>query len=189
MYSSSDILSAIERGSITISDFDESRLGPNSYDLLLGKFFFDVIWDEDGPWFVGPSEYGPQDRVNVPVGGTLLAMTEDVIGTFGKVTGKLYARSTWGRAGITVCRDAGLGDIGYCNHWTLEMTGHVTSGQPFVTVGERIAQITFLETIRPPIKAYLGQYNADDWPLCMVPKMWRHRILDTFSQNTQHEIS
>ncbi len=177
MYSSSEILSAIERGSITISDFDESRLGPNSYDLLLGKFFFDVIWDEDGPWFVGPSEYGPQDRVNVPVGGTLLAMTEDVIGTFGKVTGKLYARSTWGRAGITVCRDAGLGDIGYKNHWTLEMSSHIQSGQPFVTVGERISQIAFFETIRPPIRAYKGQYNADEWPLCMVPKRWRHHII------------
>ncbi len=177
MYSSSDILSAMENGDITISDFDERRLGPNSYDLILGKFFFEVLWEDDGPWFVGPIELPKGGRINVPVGGTLLAMTTDVIGTFGKVVGKLHARSTWGRAGITVCRDAGLGDIGYCNHWALQMTSHITLGQPFVTVGDRIAQITFFETISPPIRAYQGQYNADDWPLCMVPKRWRHHII------------
>ena len=179
MYSSRDILAAIERGTISISDFDQSRLGPNSYDLILGRYFFFVRWDEDGPMFVGPIEADIGTRVYIPNGGTLLGMTQDVIGTLEFTVGKLYARSSWGRAGITVCRDAGLGDVGYHNHWTLEMTGNTLfGGKPFVQVGERIAQIVFFETKTKPLSPYQGQYNEDDWPLCMVPKRWHGRIIE-----------
>lgn len=37
--SDSDILKAVENGEITLSNFDEHRLQPASYDILLGNRF------------------------------------------------------------------------------------------------------------------------------------------------------
>lgn len=176
MYSSTDILREIANGNIIISVFDPTRLGPNSYDVLLGRYFFEVIWEKDGPWYIGPKEYKSGDIVYVPVGGTLLAMTADVIGTKGKVVAQMKSRSTTGREGLAVCKCAGLGDVGYYNHWTMELTAFTSQGRPFVRVGDRIAQITFEETKSEPVTPYQGQYNTSDWPLCMVPEKWRHRI-------------
>lgn len=41
-----DIKKAIESGSIIISDFDEARLQPASYDILLWNKFLVVQWDK-----------------------------------------------------------------------------------------------------------------------------------------------
>ncbi len=176
MYSSKDILQAIADKRLSISDFDPVRLGPNSYDLLLGNTFFDVTWDDEGPLFTGPRVIEDGQRVYVPVGGTMLGVTKDIIGTHYNVVAQLKAKSTLGRMGITICRDAGLGDVGYDNHWTLEISSYVTAGRPFVIVGEAIAQMVFDEVETLPIDTYTGQYKAHDWPLCMIPRKWRHRI-------------
>lgn len=176
MYSSADILTAMDEGKIQISDFDFRRLGPNSYDLLLGDTFFDVIWDDDGPWYIGPRVVPEGEPVHVPVSGTILGMTKDVLGTNENVVVKLQAKSSIGRMGITICRDAGLGDVGYNNHWTLEMTGYILQGNPFIVVGEPIAQAVFYEVKTPPLESYSGQYKEQDWPLCMIPSKWRHRV-------------
>lgn len=178
MYSSSDILQAIADNRLSISDFDPARLGPNSYDLLLGNTFFDVTWDDEGPLFVGPHIAEDGQRVYVPVGGTMLGVTKDIIGTHYNVVASLKAKSSLGRMGITICRDAGLGDVGYDNHWTLEISGYVTKGKPFVIVGEAIAQMIFDEVKTLPVNTYTGQYKAHDWPLCMIPEAWRHRIIE-----------
>jgi dCTP deaminase len=173
MLSDTDILKAMERGDIIISNFDPLRLGTNSYDVRLGNFFFELAWVNKEPWFIGPVEYAEGEEVAVPVGGTLLAMTKDVIGSRGKIRGKLYARSTSKRTGIAVCMCAGLGDIGYWNHWTLELSGFSRIGQPYVRVGQRIAQIEFSEAEEEPTAPYSGQYQANDWPMCMIPKEYR----------------
>ena len=178
MYSSSDISQAMDDGRLSISDFDPARLGSNSYDLLLGNTFFDVTWDAEGPLFTGPHIAEDGQRVYVPVSGTMLGVTKDIIATRYNVVAQLQAKSSLGRMGITICRDAGLGDVGYDNHWTLEITSYVTEGRPFVIVGEAIAQIVFYEVKTPPTNTYTGQYKAHDWPLCMIPKAWRHRIIE-----------
>lgn len=177
MYSDTDILAAVERGDITISDFNTDQLGPNSYDVRLGGLFLEVVWGNDGPWFVGPVVAAKGERVNVPVGGTLLAMTQNRIKTIGKVTAIMKAQSSTGRTGLTVCKCAGLGDIGYDNHWVMEISAFVRVGQPFVIVGQPIAQLAFFECQSEPMTPYDGQYQGEDWPLCMVPKKWRHRII------------
>jgi dCTP deaminase len=173
-------MEAMKRGDITISNFDPGRLKPNSYDLKLGRHFFEVIWDEDGPWFIGPKTLAVGERIHVPVGGTLLGMTEDVIGTFGRVIPKLRACSSEGRICFSICMDAGSGDIGYKNHWTLELRAFTLIGRPFVTVGQRIGQMLFDEAKSEPIESYQGRYNVDDWPMCMVPPEWQHRIVGNF---------
>ncbi len=180
MYSDTDILAAVEYGDITISDFDGREKGPlgtNSYDVRLGKLFLEVIWGEDGPWYAGPIVADEGQRVAVPIGGTLLAMTKERIGMKGKITAIMKARSSTGKEALTICKCAGLGDVGYDNHWTMELSAFSRVGQPFVVVGQKIAQMAFFETKSEPKRPYNGQYTIDDWPLCMVPKKWRHRII------------
>lgn len=175
-----DIIAAVERGDIAITDFDDSEDGPlgtNSYDLRLGRYFFEVIWGIDGPWYVGPVVAQEGRHVSVPVGGTLLAMTNERVKTAKNIMGIMKSRSSTGREAVTVCKCAGLGDVGYDNHWTMELTAFTRIGQPFVTVGERIAQMAFFKGDSEPRNPYQGQYRIEDWPLCMVPKRWRHRII------------
>lgn len=173
MLSSTGILAAMEDKRIGISNFDLERLGTNSYDLLLGNWFYEVQWTDNTPVFIGPQWFDDGERVHVPNGGTLLAMTKDVIDTNYDIVGELKARSSIGRVGITVCRDAGLGDVGYCNHWTLEITGYVICGTPFLIVGEAVAQVVFHQLDTPPIKSYSGQYVSSEWPKCIIPKKYR----------------
>lgn len=173
-----EILKALEAKTITISDFDLNHLGSNSYDVRLGNWFYEVIYGPDGnSWYIGPQWFDEGQQVIVPNGGTLLAMTMEIIGTFGPIVGLMKSRSSTRRKAVTVCDCAGLGDAGYHNPWTMELSGHSRIGTPHVTVGRRIAQIAFFEMKSETRKQYQGQYSITDWPLCMVPKDDRHRIV------------
>lgn len=171
------ILKEMANGNITITDFNIERLGSNSYDVRLGNWFYEVIYDSSGPWYIGPQWYDDDQKIMVPNGGTILAMTLEIIGTFGPIVGLMKARSSTRRKAITVCDCAGLGDAGYYNPWTMELSGHSRSGTPYATIGQRIAQIAFFEMKSETKKQYQGQYSINDWPLCMVPKEDRHRIV------------
>jgi len=121
---------------------------------------------------------------------TILAHTIEFIG--GKngterlmaVTTEMRARSSIGRIGISVCKDAGWGDIGYINRWTMEITNFSSSIIP-LPVGIRIAQIIFKEVT--PVKnkdeyhALTGKYQSGnklekikaDWqPEMMLPRLY-----------------
>jgi len=141
----------------------------------LGNTFFEVFWDNDGPYFVGPYVYLEGERVNIPVAGTLLAVTQERVGTGGKVVAELRSRSTTRRIDITTNCDAGLGDIGYNDMWTMELTSFASQGQPFLIVGQIVAQMVFYECKSEPTRSYSGQYQAD-WPLNMIPRQYRHRV-------------
>lgn len=60
-------------------------------------------------------------------------------------TSQIHARSSSGRVGIKVCDDAGLGDPGYWDRWTLEMRNDNREAI-IIPQGERVAQINFHET-------------------------------------------
>lgn len=78
-------------------------------------------------------------------GESILAHTEEFIGGRDRVVAKMYARSSLGRNFIEVCKDAGWGDVGYFNRWTMEVTNN---SQHFIiplVVGRRIAQMVFYE--------------------------------------------
>ncbi len=174
---------ALEAQTITISEFDPDSLGSNSYDVRLGNWFYEVIYGpDDKPWYIGPHWIDTGQRVTVPNGGTLLAMTMEIIGTFGRIVGLMKARSSTRRRALTVCDCAGLGDAGYHNHWTMELSGHSRLGNPCAIVGQRIAQVAFFEMKSKTEKMYQGQYSINDWPLCMVPEDDRHRIIENEDQ-------
>ena len=79
-------------------------------------------------------------------GETILGHTLEFIGGRNVCVTKMYARSSLGRNFIEVCKDAGWGDIGYFNRWTMEITNNSQHYSIPLVVGRRIAQIVFYET-------------------------------------------
>ena len=79
-------------------------------------------------------------------GERILAHTHEFIGIKAPGTSTMQARSTWGRNGVAVCLDAGWGDPGYINRWTLEIYNMNQHENVVLPVGERIAQMVFYET-------------------------------------------
>lgn len=76
---------------------------------------------------------------------TILAHTEEFIGGKTKVVGKMYARSSLGRNFVEVCKDAGWGDVGYFNRWTMEVTNNSQYFTVPLVVSRRIGQMVFYE--------------------------------------------
>jgi dCTP deaminase len=117
-------------------------------------------------------------------GETILAHTEEFVGGRNCVSTEMRARSSMGRIGITVCKCAGWGDLGFCNRWTMEMSNHLRDTPVVLVVGMRVAQIAFYQ-VDPLPETYSktgGQYqNTDDtnemiqnWsPYMMLPKFRR----------------
>ncbi len=120
-------------------------------------------------------------------GETVLAHTQEFIGGKDICVAKMYARSSMGRNFVEVCKDAGWGDIGYFNRWTMEVTNNSRFFSIPLVVGRRIAQMVFYE-VAPLTKKevdYVGEggkyqssQNLDElkknWsPYMMIPQMYR----------------
>lgn len=161
-------------GQIAIEPFSESQLNPNSYDVSLGSYFYAVINEGGERVYYGPKRFAVGDKVPMPYGVGILGMTHEHISTHGDLVAQLRAKSTTGREFWTVCQDAGLGDIEYCNNWTAEFSSHL-KGVVYLTVGQLFGQIVFHATT-PADEAYSGQYATADWPECMVPKKHRGNV-------------
>ncbi|MEX2007024.1 MAG: deoxycytidine triphosphate deaminase [Candidatus Saccharimonadales bacterium] len=127
-----------------------------------------------------------QPIIVVRPGERLLGHTHEFIGIKAPGTSTLQARSTWGRNGVAVCIDAGWGDPGYINRWTLEIYNMNQHESVVLPVGERIAQMVFYET-GPVDGEYVGlsgkyqQATSADlkslvkkWePVQMLPKAYK----------------
>lgn len=127
-----------------------------------------------------------QPIIVVRPGERLLGHTHEFIGIKAPGTSTLQARSTWGRNGIAVCIDAGWGDPGYINRWTLEVYNMNQHESVVLPVGERIAQMVFYETgpVEGEYKQLSGKYQSGmstsldkiirDWqPEQMLPKAYK----------------
>ncbi len=103
-----------------------------------------------------------QPIIVVRPGERLLGHTHEFIGIKAPGTSTLQARSTWGRNGIAVCIDAGWGDPGYINRWTLEIYNMNQHESVVLPVGERIAQMVFYETgpVEGEYKKLSGKYQT-----------------------------
>jgi len=87
-----------------------------------------------------------EDRViMLAPGETILGHTEEFIGGREICVAKMYGRSSTGRNFIEVCKDAGWGDVGYINRWTMEITNNSHYFTIPLVVGRRIAQMVFYE--------------------------------------------
>jgi len=77
---------------------------------------------------------------------TLLCHSGEFIGGIKNTTTKLCGKSSMRRSNITICDDAGWGDIGYCNRWTLEISNQSKYYSTILVVGRPIGQIVFMKT-------------------------------------------
>jgi dCTP deaminase len=95
-------------------------------------------------------------------GERILAHTHEFIGIKAPGTSTMQARSTWGRNGVAVCLDAGWGDPGYVNRWTMEIYNMNQHESVVLPVGERIAQLVFYETgeVEQEYKKLSGKYQS-----------------------------
>ena len=121
--SGDEIKRQIEMGYISISDFDESRLNPNSYNLRLSD---ELLLYKCGT--LDMAEDNPTERFTIPEDGFVLfpgrlylASTMERTATDCFVP-MLEGRSSVGRLGLFIHVTAGFGDIGFDGRWTLELT-------------------------------------------------------------------
>ena len=118
-----EILAEMEKGNIVISPFREDCLGPNSYDVHLGRMLMvyePAELDARRPMAVRTFDIPDEGFVLQP-GQLYLGVTEEYTETHRHVP-FLEGKSSAGRLGIFIHATAGKGDIGYCNTWTLEIT-------------------------------------------------------------------
>lgn len=88
----------------------------------------------------------PSDKIILlRPGESILAHTEEFIGGRHCAVAKMYARSSMGRNFIEVCKDAGWGDVGYFNRWTMEVTNNSQNFMIPLVVGRRVGQMVFYE--------------------------------------------
>lgn len=128
-----------------------------------GRKLFDGI-PPDQPIIV----LGPGERI--------LAHTHEFIGIKAPGTSTMQARSTWGRNGVAVCLDAGWGDPGYINRWTMEIYNMNQQHSVVLPVGERIAQMVFYATgpVDGQYKQISGKYQShEDSDLRQIIQDWR----------------
>ncbi len=109
-------------------------------------------------------------------GERILAHTHEFIGIKAPGTSTMQARSTWGRNGVAVCLDAGWGDPGYINRWTMEIYNMNKRDSVVLPVGERIAQVVFYHTgpVQGEYSSLSGKYQqSSDSDLSEIVRNWR----------------
>ena len=114
-------------------------------------------------------------------GETILAHTQEFIGGRDICVAKMYARSSLGRNFIEVCKDAGWGDVGYFNRWTMEVTNNSKHYTIPLVVGRRIAQMVFYEVAPLTVKKidYVGEggkYQSSQ-DIKELKKTWRPEMM------------
>jgi dCTP deaminase len=183
------ILEELERGNLVIDPFDQRQLGTNSYDVRLGAWYFesnrnllvvDFTREEDTLAFWGEPRQADEGVIAIRPGDTILCHTQEVVGGTNGFTTSMRARSSIGRSCLSVCKCAGVGDVGYIARWTMEITNH-SHATVVLPVGMRVAQILFYE-VGPTLRTYTGKYGqqAAPWsPRDMLPKLYTDRdVLD-----------
>lgn len=145
---------------IFISDFCDSRLNPNSYNIRLHEKL--LIYD-DLP--LDMKKPNTTREVIIPEIGMMLQPGKLYLGrTVERTETKnlvpmLEGRSSIGRLGLFIHVTAGFGDVGFSGYWTLEMhTIHPIIIYPNVEIG----QLYFL-TIEGDIVEYKsGKYQNNE---------------------------
>ena len=135
------ILAEIKKKNIIIQPFDIKNMGGNSYDVHLGKYFAQYV-DKT----LDVKKHNKVKHFEIPKGGFMLkpgqlylASTEEYTETHKHVP-FLEGKSSTGRLGIDIHATAGKGDVGFCGHWTMEIS---TSKPVRIYPGMPIAQLIY----------------------------------------------
>ncbi len=216
-----EILKQKEEGNVLIVPFDDRQINSASYDVRLGNHFWrekaasgwstldpydeessNGRWEAVSPIIPGknfPMSLRPNEAVIVlQPGEFMLAHTHEFIGTTDRfLTQMCKGRSTSQRLGLSICNDAGWGDIRYATRYTLELKNNSRFYSIILRPGQRLGQIVFIPTSGVPDEdAYdvngkympssastqLGKTFAElkkDWtPEMMLPRAYKDWDLD-----------
>jgi dCTP deaminase len=161
--------------------YDEANIRAHWYEqkALSYRDFMKLnlpVWSIDRHRHKGVSD---DDKVFlIEPGETLLCHTEEFIGgSTNALTTMMKGRSSTARNRIKICSDAGLGDIGYCNRWTMEVT-NFGEAPTLLVAGRRIGQMLFFET--EPLEEGDGAYVS-------LGKYQKHRDLEELKKNWSPE--
>lgn len=171
------ILDEIIRKNILIEPFREDSLGPNSYDIHLGRFmitYTDRILDV--------KERNNVEEITIPPEGYLLqpstiylGVSEEYIETSQHVP-VLKGISSVARLGINVNSSSGIGSVGHNNTWTME----ISVIQPVrVYHGMPVAQLIFYEVMGEIDRSYHKMKNAKYVTRSLKPvesMMWKNKF-------------
>ena len=117
------ILSEIEKGTIVLKPYDRSCLGSNSYDVHLCSTL--ATYNEH---ILDAKKHNTIETFEIPEEGFVLYPHVFYLGVTLEYTEThahvpfLEGKSSTGRLGIDIHATAGKGDVGFCGHWTLEIS-------------------------------------------------------------------
>ena len=171
------ILEEIEKGTIVIEPYNRSDLGTNSYDVHLSKYlatYPDEVLDARKHNQIEHYEM-PEEGYELYPNKTYLGSTLEYTETHAHVP-FLEGKSSVGRLGIDIHATAGKGDVGFCNHWTLE----ISVAQPVrVYPGMPIGQLIYFEVEGDVENFYNKKANAkynQRSPRPMESMMWKNKF-------------
>jgi dCTP deaminase len=152
---------------IVLDPFDPEQLNPNSYDLLLHDEL--LVYEEVVLDVKQPNRFR---RIQIPQEGLILSPSQLYLGRTvertetHRLVPMLEGRSSLARLGLFVHVSSGLGDVGFCGYWTLEMF----AVQPVrIYPGIKICQV-FYHEIAGEVREYQSdkyQHNHDIQPSLM----------------------
>lgn len=160
------ILSEIEKGNIKIDPFNRECLGSNSYDLHLSKHLacYKSISGEIGAGcdILDAKKHNEIDHFDIPDEGIVLYPGTLYLGSTVEFTETLNAvpclegKSSTARLGLFIHITAGFGDVGFANHWTLEIVATMAIR---IYAGMPVAQI-FYQTTGDVSESYKDKKSA-----------------------------
>lgn len=169
------ILEEIKKGSIKVEPFRRECLGSNSYDVHLGKTL--AVYNTH---VLDAKKHNEITTFEIPVDGFVLEPDKFYLGVTEEYTETkahvpfLEGKSSVGRLGIDIHATAGKGDVGFCNHWTLE----ISVKQPVrVYAGMPIGQLIYFETKGDLITPYNTKSSAkynDRKAIPVESMMWKN---------------
>lgn len=167
------IAEEVKAGRIYISDFDEKRLNPNSYNLRLADellvyetdhldAYGNMVFTRNG--VLDMKKDNPYHSVKILENGFFIRPGRIYLGrTMERTRTDCYVpmlegRSSVGRLGIFIHATAGFGDVGFDGYWTLELS----CVQPVrIYPGVEICQI-YYHTIDGEYEPYThGKYQGN----------------------------
>lgn len=160
--SDEQILAHIAAKEIVVEPFRRECLGTNSYDVHLGSTL--AVYES---FELDARKHNHINCFEIPEEGFVLDPSRFYLGVTVEYTEShrhvpfLEGKSSVGRLGIDIHATAGKGDVGFCNHWTLE----ISVKQPVrVYAGMPIGQLIYFKVdgniLTPYDKKKSAKYNA-----------------------------
>lgn len=191
--SDSAITNALKSGDIVITPFRPENLGSNSYDVTLAGtmavYKWCVVNDEHGfprkeylDYCLDAKQENVLHYFDIPDQGLILYPSILYLAVTNEYTeSPIYhpnfeGLSSVARLGISVHQTAGYGDVGFCGHWTLEISVvHPVRIYKDMPIGQIDFNTVEGEVLKPYNKKATAKYNNgySEKPMPLGSGMWK----------------